>query len=200
MTGSDNTVSFHLPMGRSALFWLGGTALVVLAIIVWGVVIDLANWPIAVVLLVTFGLIAAWAATKVALDTRNGAFEWRRVLLPDRTVRLADTARLSIDGVGAQVQLVLRGPGRTRRVVLVLLSAHREVSQPAPTLRTLADTIETHTSAKVHGEVVGLLHAQAKHLERGGDARSSPLAARARPGALLAIGGTGATGGGLGQL
>lgn len=200
MTASDQHVILSRLTGRSGAGWLGGLAAVCLAMAAYWVVTDPALWPLAAGVVVVLGLGAAWAATRVVLDAGAGTLTWRRVLLPNRTVAFAGTERLTIEGVGFQVQLVVRAGGRPRRAVLVMASDHRQVSQSAPMLRALADAVETHAPTRARGDVVGRLRAQATHLERGGGAASSPLAALARPGNIRAAGGAGAAGGGLGQL
>jgi hypothetical protein len=75
---------------------------------------------------------------------------------------------------------------RRAAVPLLVLTRQHEACQPAPTLRALADDLARRGPRDVEG-VVGLLRAQADHLDRGGDLRSSPLSRK--------IGGGGSLGG-----
>ena len=167
---------------RSAMRWLYGTGVLLVAVLIWGFVTDPQNRLYTLISAAVSVLFACWVLWgQLWLDTETGAVlairgrGWigYRVPLGDGT-----TVTAVPDHLGGRVLLGLRPHGsRFRDFIQVLaMTIYVENSMSPDLLRLLADTLDRHHT---HGadEVGPLLRAQAAHLDAGGGPGDSPLAA-----------------------
>lgn len=187
---------------RSGLRWLVATAVACVAVAVVVFVGQPENRVFVVTVLpglALFFLVLAWQSTW--LDPEAGVVVRVRCRWWRRSVPLGPTTSVSLaPNGGGGLLLALRPRGARRRtfVTLLALTDHVERSQAPELLRLLADTLEHHRTGGARG-VVAALRTQAEHLEQGGDARTSPLAASVTYGAVNAAkaGGAAAVGSNL---
>ncbi|WP_028051144.1 hypothetical protein [Cellulomonas sp. URHD0024] len=174
----DDAVPFAAMTSRTHLAWSIGTVLATAGAVSFVVATQPQNrayaWlfvPVVLVLVVT-----VWVSYSV--DPVAGVVERRRCRVWRRRVTLVPTTGVALVGnrVGGLL-LVLRPTGeRPVHVPLLALTPHVERAQPAEVLEVLAGALERHGTGGSR-PVVLALRAQAAHLEAGGSARSSPLAA-----------------------
>jgi hypothetical protein len=166
---------------RSAMRWLYGTGVMLVAAHIWGFVTDPQNRPYMLISAAVTVLLACWMPFSLWLDTETGA------VLADRgrgrivyRMPLGNEATVTTvpDHMSGRVLLGLRPHGsRFRDFIPVLaMTIYVENSMSPDLLRLLADTLDRHGT---HGadEVGPLLRAQADHLDAGGGPADSPLAA-----------------------
>lgn len=168
---------------RSAMRWLYGTGVLVVATIIWGFVTDPQNRPYTLISAAVIVLLACWMPFSLWLDTEAGAVLAVRGRGRGRIVYrmpLGNEATVTTvpDHMSGRVLLGLRPHGsRFRDFIQVLaMTIYVENSMSPDLLRLLADTLDRHGT---HGadEVGPLLRAQADHLDAGGGPGDSPLAA-----------------------
>lgn len=166
---------------RSAMRWLCGTGVLVVATIVWGFVTDPQNRPYTLISAAVIVLLACWMPFSLWLDTETGAvlaIRGRGRIVYRIPLRDGTTVTAVPDHLGGRVLLGLRPHGsRFRDFIQVLaMTIYVENSMSPDLLRLLADTLDRHHT---HGadEVGPLLRAQAAHLDAGGGPGDSPLAA-----------------------
>ncbi|KQT92134.1 hypothetical protein ASG49_09230 [Marmoricola sp. Leaf446] len=181
---------------RSSRAWVVGTGVALVVVSVAISVVQPASLPFAAGFLVVLGLLAARAlSARVRLDDRGGTLTRTRWLARSRRVELAGATDVRlVDNRGGGLNLTVRSPQGTVLVPVLLLSAYVKASQPPGLLRRFADVVERDVPRA--RDVVTALRAQATHLERGGDAASSPLAALTTRGVVSAAAGGGAAGAG----
>lgn len=156
-----------------------------------------------VVLLVVIVLIAlALSRTALWIDPETGTLTRTRHGRATRRVQIQPSASTTlVPNGGGGLLLAIRPAGGRRRffVPVLALTEHVERSQSPQVLRLLADTLERHRGGGSR-VVVLALRGQAEHVEAGGSARTSPLAAQVTYGAAAAgrAGAAGAVGGHLG--
>lgn len=174
--------------------WLVATGIVlVVGVAVLGVA-QPANLPFGLGFLVLLGLGLGLAlSTRTSLDVAQGTVTRRRWLARTRVVRLAEARVALVDNRGGGLNLTVVGPGGTVLAPVLLLSPYVQRSQSPEVLRTMAEAVARH--ARDAGDVPDALRTQAAHLEQGGEATTSPLAARVSHGASRAAGAGGAASG-----
>ena len=193
---SIQTLVIPVLTSRSWWRWVIATGLALLGGVGWVFATQPQHRVGAVVGLVLFlvGVTGvAWSSTVLerapAAVVRSRCGHRRRVLLQPST-----SASLVPNG-GGVILLALRPVGARRRMFVPLFSVtdNLEASQGEPVLRALADALEgTQTGGS--RDAVLALRAQAEHVGRGGDPRTSPLAQRLTFGALNAAKGAGGAG------
>lgn len=187
---------------RSSRAWVVGTGIALVVVLGGIVVAQPANAPFAAGFLAVLGLVGGvLLSSRVRLDDQAGTITRTRWLSRRRRVELAGATDVRlVDNRGGGLNLTVRSPQGTVLVPVLVLSAYVEASQPPDLLRRLADLMERDVPRA--RDVATALRAQATHLERGGDAATSPMAALTTRGAASAAAGGGAAGGGgtLGNL
>jgi hypothetical protein len=192
---------------RSALAWAVGT-LVVLVVVMAVLALVQSSYAVpAVVVAVLAVLVAVAVGTRrLWLEPVSGRFVVQRLGVLRRAAELRDARSVALvdNRAGGLNLTVTPASGRAVLVPVLLLSDQVQASQPAPLLRLLADQVETHRTggAGEQGDtdVPAALRAQAAHLEAGGSAVDSPLAASVTRGVLRAAQGGAAAGGGSSLL
>jgi hypothetical protein len=188
---------------RSGTAWLigtGGLLLLTQGYLFW-------RYPeyrigVVVLLVVVVLVVLALSRRAVWVDPAAGTLTVTRHGRATRRVRIEPSASTSlVPNGGGGLLLAVQPAGARRRffVPVLALTQHVERSQSPELLRLLADTLEQHRAGGSR-VVVLALRGQADHVEAGGTARTSPLAAQVTHGAAAAgqAGAAGAVGGHLG--
>src|SRR4051794_22198138 len=181
---------------RSALVWVVGTLVVLLAVMGF-LAVSQPQYAVPAVVVALLALVAGVgiASRRQWLEPGTGRFTVEWLWSMRRSVNLADasTVRL-VDNRGGGLMLAV-GPrsGRPMMVPVLLLSDYVQESQPADLLRLLADQVDAF--APQPGKVPGRLRRQAEHVAAGGPAAESPLAGLVTHGVTRAAKGGGAASG-----
>lgn len=172
---------------RTGTRWLIGTGVALVVVVAYLGATDPSSLPFGLGLLVLLGLGLGLAlSTRTSLDAAEGTVTRRRWLARTRVVRLAEARVGLVDNRGGGLNLTVVGPGGAVLVPVLLLSPYVQRSQSPEVLRTMAEALARH--AHDTGDVPKALQTQAVHLEQGGEATTSPLAARVSHGASRAAG------------
>jgi hypothetical protein len=192
---------------RGALVWALATLVALVVVMVVLAVVQPSYAVPAVVVAVLAVLVAVVVATRrLWVEPGAGRFVVQRLGVLRRSADLAGARSVALvdNRAGGLNLTVTPRSGRAVLVPVLLLSDQVQASQPAPLLRLLADQVETHGTGGAgrtgDADVPAALRAQAAHLEAGGAAVDSPLAARVTRGVLRAAQGGAAAGGGSSLL
>lgn len=163
---------------RTGMVWGVGTLAVLVVGAVVLAVVNPAKAPLAVgVAVVALLLAVAAGSSRRWLEPERGRVTSEWLWVRSRSVDLADARDVRlVDNRGGGLNLTVRpARGRAMLVPVLLLSDYVERSQTPSMLRLLAEQVERF--APEPGEVPDQLRRQAEHLDAGGSAVDSPLAA-----------------------
>ena len=181
---------------RSSLLWSLGTLLAVLAGAGFVFATQPQNRWAVLALLPVLALLVAFVLVRSAwVETSTGRVV-TRTMLGSRTVSLAEADQLQLvtnRGGGLHLQVREKGSRRATYLPVLALTDYVQRSQDPATLRALAGQVETW--APQRKTVVKQLIRQAEHLEQGGSAKDSPLAALVTHGVTRVAKAGGAAGG-----
>jgi hypothetical protein len=176
-TGGDRRLDIPALSSRSSRLWSVATLVALVVVAAYVSATQPQNrWAVLVVLALAAVLTAFLLVRRTWVDTSTGEVV-HRTLLGTRTVPLgeADTIELTSNrGGGLLLRVRRRGSRRSTYLPVLALTDHVSRSQPAATLRALAEQVWTW--APERQQVLAQLRAQAEHLEGGGSAEDSPLA------------------------
>ncbi len=181
---------------RSSLLWSLATLLAVLAGAGFVFATQPQNRWAVLALLPVVALLAAFVAIRSAWVETGPGRVVTRTLLGSRTVSLAEADQLQLitnRGGGLHLQVRERGSRRATYLPVLALTDYVQRSQDPAVLRALAEQIDTW--APQRKSVAKQLLRQAEHLEKGGSAQDSPLAALVTHGVTRAAKAGGAAGG-----
>ncbi|MEO5654268.1 MAG: hypothetical protein ABIN79_07750 [Marmoricola sp.] len=181
---------------RSSLLWSLGTLLAVLVVAAYVFASQPENRWAVLASLPVVGLLVAFVVVRSAwVETETGRVV-TRTLLGSRTAAIGDADTLQLitnRGGGLVLQVREKGSRRSTYLAILLLTDYVQRSQDPTILRALAAQVETW--APQRKSVVKQLLRQAEHLEQGGSAEDSPLAALVTHGVTRAAKAGGAAGG-----
>jgi hypothetical protein len=181
---------------RSGLLWSLATLVAVLAGCASVFVTQPQNrWAVLVFVPVAVLFVAFLLVRSTWVETGTGTVV-HRTLLGSRRVPLAEAGRLRLvtnRGGGLLLQVRRRGSRRAVHLPVLALTDYVRRSQDPATLRALAGQVEAFAPQRTR--VAEQLVRQAEHLESGGSAEDSPLAALVTHGVTTAAKGGGAAGG-----
>jgi hypothetical protein len=181
---------------RSALGWVIGTLVVLVGAMVFlAVTQPQYTGPAGAVVVLAAVAAVAVSTRRQWLEPESGRLtvEWLRALRRSTDIADARTVRLVDNRGGGLLLSVKPASGRAMLVPVLLLSDYVQASQPSPLLHLLADQLERF--GREPGKVPDQLRRQAAHLDAGGSAAESPLAALVSHGVTRAAKGGGAAGG-----
>jgi hypothetical protein len=181
---------------RSSRLWSGATLVALAVVCAYLFATQPHNrWAVLVVLAAAVLLAAFLLVRRTWVDTSTGEVV-QRTLLGTRAVPLGDVETMELTSNRGGVLLLRvrrRGSRRSTYLPVLALTDHVSRSQPAATLRALAEQVRTW--APERQQVLAQLRAQADHLEGGGSAEDSPLAPLVTTTVADAARGGGAAGG-----
>lgn len=181
---------------RSGLLWSLATLVAVLVGCAFVFVTQPQNrWAVLAFLPIAVVFVAFLLVRSTWVETATGTVV-QRTLLGSRRASLAAADQLQLTtnrGGGLLLQIRRRGSRQTVYLPVLALTDYVRRSQAPATLRALAGQIETF--APQRKQVAKQLIRQAEHLEAGGSAGDSPLAALVTHGVSTAAKGGGAAGG-----
>ena len=140
-------------------------------------------------------LFATWLLVRSVHVDRSAGRVVARSLLGRRSVAWSEAARLElVNNRGGGLLLVVgeRGSRRSLHLPILVLTDYVKRSPSPQTLQALAEDIERWAPGRA--TVTTQLRRQARHLESGGSAQDSPLAALVTHGFTTATKGGGAAG------
>lgn len=184
---------------RSAVAWLVGTVLVLLAVLGYLWVTQPANrWAAAVVLPVVLVAVLAVTGSRQWLDPGARTIAWQRFWVLRATVATSEVTGVGlVSNHAGGVLLSLRAGHRRRHLPVLLLSQYVRASQSPEICLAMAELVE---STPDPGTVPDQLRAQARSIEAGAPPERSFLANRAGDRWARIAGGGGAVGGGSSLL
>jgi hypothetical protein len=164
----------------SAVAWLVGTLLSVLAAIAFLFVTQPENrWAVWVVLALIVLFVIFVSTGRRWIETSTGTVVWQRCWVLRSRVKLENATSFEfVSDPGVSLAVAIRSPEsrRRRNIDVLLLTMYVKGSMAPELLNGFADQIERWSHAQAYGNLPKQLRAQAKHVNSGGEPDASPLA------------------------